>query len=71
MKPPAQMPTAERREGDLVVAVRDVVSGHAIDFDRVIDLPSARVEPGADYATWQSFVQAADALLTRDVAIGK
>jgi hypothetical protein len=71
MKLPAQMPTAERHEGDLVVAVRDVVSGHAIDFDRVIDLPSARVEPGADYATWQAFVQAADALLTRDVAIGK
>jgi len=61
----------ERREGDLLVAVRDTVSGHAIDFDRVIDLPTGRVEPGAEYAAWQGFVQAADALLTRDVAIGK
>jgi len=71
MKMPSQMRHEERREGDLLVAVRDTVSGHAIDFDRVIDLPTGRVEPGAEYAAWQGFVQAADALLTRDVAIGK
>jgi tetratricopeptide (TPR) repeat protein len=71
MKMPSQLPHEERRQGALLVAVQDAVSGHAIDFSRVIDLPPGRVEPGADYATWQSFVQAADALLTRDVAIGK
>jgi tetratricopeptide (TPR) repeat protein len=71
LKMPSQMHDEERHEADLLVAVRDKVSGHAIDFDRVIDLPPGRVEPGAEYATWQGFVQAADALLTRDVTIGR
>jgi tetratricopeptide (TPR) repeat protein len=71
LKMPSQMQSEERREADLRVAVHDAVSGHAIDFDRVIDLPPGRVEPGPEYGTWQAFVQAADALLTRDVAIGK
>jgi hypothetical protein len=61
----------ERRSGEALVAVRDTVTGHSIDFERVIDLPSGRVEPGAEYATWQGFVQVADALLTRDVPIGR
>ncbi len=71
MKMPSQMPREERRQGDLLVAVHDTVSGHAIDFDRIVDLPPGRVEPGAEYETWQGFVQAADAILTRDVTIGK
>jgi hypothetical protein len=71
MKMPSQLPREERRQGALLVAVQDAVSGHAIDFSRVIDLPPGRVEPGAEYASWQGFVQAADALLTRDVAVGK
>lgn len=71
LKTPAEMRQETRRDGDLVVAVRDTASGHAIDFDREIDLPAARVEPGAAYGAWQTFVQAADALLNRDVAVGK
>jgi tetratricopeptide (TPR) repeat protein len=71
LKTPAEMRQETRRDGDLVVAVRDTASGHAVDFDREIDLPAARVEPGAAYGAWQTFVQAADALLNRDVAVGK
>lgn len=71
MKMPSKLPREGRREGALFVAVNDGVNGHAIDFDRVIDLPPGRVEAGAEYATWQAFVQAADALLTREIAIGK
>jgi cellulose synthase operon protein C len=70
-KMPADLPRGETRDGSAVVVVRDAVSGHAIDFDRVIDLPAGRVQPGDEYAAWQKFVRAADALVSRDVAIGK
>jgi hypothetical protein len=68
---PSSMPTGEERDGDAFVSVRDVVSGHAIDFDRVIDLPAGRVQPGKEYAAWQGFVRDADALIAHEVAIGK
>jgi hypothetical protein len=71
LKMPAALPRQERREGGTVVVVGDAVRGHTVDFDRVIDLPSGRVEPGAPYTAWQAFVQDADTLLSRDVAIGK
>jgi tetratricopeptide (TPR) repeat protein len=69
--PPTQLPDGQARDGDAFVVVKDVVNGHAIDFDRVIELPSGRVQPGEEYAAWQGFVQQADALLTRDVLVGK
>ncbi|HXN33268.1 MAG TPA: tetratricopeptide repeat protein, partial [Polyangiaceae bacterium] len=68
---PSEVPRGELRFGDALVAARDVVSGHAIDFERVIDLPAARVAPGDDYAHWQTFVRDADSLLMRDVLVGK
>jgi hypothetical protein len=71
MKLPARLPHAEYSNGRASVRVRDSVSGHAIDFEREIDLPAGRVEPGHEYAAWQAFVRDADTVLTRDVAIGK
>ena len=68
---PSSMPIGEKRDGDSFVSVKDVVNGHAIDFDRVIDLPAGRVQPGKEYSTWQGFVRNADALIAREVAIGK
>jgi hypothetical protein len=69
-KMPAEMPHGEFRDGDSIVAVRDVVNGHAIDFDRLVDLPAGRVQPGEEYSLWQKFVRDADALIARDVLIG-
>ncbi len=71
LKMPAQMPQGEERQGDSVVVVRDGVTDHAIDFDRVIDVPAGRVQPGDEYAGWQKFVRAADALLSRDVHLAR
>jgi hypothetical protein len=70
LKLPAEIPTGEVRYGEGLVRVRDAMGGHAIDFDRVVDLPAGRVQPGQDYATWQRFVRDADTLLTRDVVLG-
>jgi len=70
-KVPSTMPAGEKRDGDAFVSVKDVVNGHAIDFDRVIDLPAGRVQPGKEYAAWQEFIRDADALVTREVAVGK
>jgi hypothetical protein len=70
-KLPATMPHGDMRSGDSLIAVRDAISGHAIDFDRLIDLPAGRVQPGEEYATWEKFVRDADALVTRDVTIAK
>jgi hypothetical protein len=36
----------------------------------VIDLPAGRVAPGEEYAVWQRFIRDADALLSRNVALG-
>lgn len=67
---PGQLPQGELRYGDAVVAAKDMASGRAIDFERVVDLPAGRVHPGEEYAHWQKFVRDADALLTRDVILG-
>ncbi len=70
-KMPADLPRGEERDADAFVTVRDAVNGHAIDFDRVIELPAGRVQVGDEYAAWQKFVRAADALISRDVAVAK
>jgi tetratricopeptide (TPR) repeat protein len=70
-KMPSDTPRGELRFGDAYVLSKDVVRGHAIEFDRTIDLPAGRVQPGDEYARWQNFVRGADALLTRDVRVGK
>jgi tetratricopeptide (TPR) repeat protein len=71
LKMPSQLPHAELRDAGALVVVRDVANGHAIDFDRVIDFPAGRIQPGAEYASWQKFTQQADAVVTRDVLVGK
>lgn len=64
-------PSGERRDGDAVVTVRDLAKGHTIQFDRTIDLPAARIEPGEPYAAWATFVREADALASREVIVGQ
>jgi cellulose synthase operon protein C len=71
MKMPGDMARGTAHDGDASVLVKDAVNGHAIDFDRAIVLPAGRVQPGEEYATWQKFVRDADALIARDVLIGK
>ena len=71
MKMPAEMAHGTARDGEASVLVKDAVNGHAIDYDRTIALPAGRVQPGEEYATWQRFVRDADALVARDVLIGK
>jgi tetratricopeptide (TPR) repeat protein len=70
-KLPSAMPRGEERSGDAVIAVRDALGPHAIDFDRTVEVPAGRVQPGDDYAAWQKFVRAADALLSHDVMLDK
>jgi hypothetical protein len=70
-KMPVRLPAGEEQSGAAVVRVHDTVSGHAIDFNRTLELPSGRVEPGPTYVAWQRFVHAADALFSRDVLLGK
>ena len=68
---PSTLPKAQLHDGDATIAVGDTVNGHALDFDRTIDLPAGRVQPGDEYAAWQRFLQQADALVSRDVLVGR
>jgi hypothetical protein len=52
-----------------LVTVNDRASDRAIDFERVIDIPSGRVQPGDEYEAWQKFAREADALVARDVVV--
>lgn len=70
-KLPPGVAHGEERAGAAVIAVHDAVAAHAIDFDRLIDMPAGRVQPGDEYAAWQKFVREADALLSHDVSLGK
>jgi hypothetical protein len=69
-KMPSEVPKADVRYGEALVSVKDTVNGRAIDFERTIDIPAGRVQPGAEYAAWLKFVQGADALVARDVFVG-
>lgn len=66
---PLPLPNERDADGDARVTVSDAADAHTIEFDRIIDVPSGRVQPGDEYAAWQKFVQKADALLTRDVIV--
>jgi hypothetical protein len=71
MKMPAEMARGEARFGDSVVTVKDAVNGHAIDFDRLLELSAGRVQPGDEYARWQTFARDADVLVGHDVLVGR
>jgi tetratricopeptide (TPR) repeat protein len=71
LRMPSQLPHVDLRDAGALVVVRDAANGHAIDFDRVIDFPAGRIQPGAEYAAWQKFTQQAEAVVTRDVLIGR
>ena len=70
MRMPASLSVPPVKDGERVVLVRDTVQGHAVTLDRVIDIPAVRVLPGAEYAKFQAFAQAADAAVERDVMLG-
>jgi hypothetical protein len=69
MRLPPSLPAAEIRDGDRSVIVRDGVEGNAITLARVVDVPAGRVQPGAEYAKFVAFTQAADQALEREIAI--
>jgi hypothetical protein len=66
---PSDLPRGDLHFGDASVVSKDVVNGHAIDFERIVDLPAGRVQPGDEYRLWQKFVRDADTMLTRDVRV--
>jgi tetratricopeptide (TPR) repeat protein len=68
-KVPVEVAHGEERANDAVISVRDAVGAHEVDFDRAIDVPAGRIQPGDDYAAWQKFVRESDALLARDVTL--
>jgi tetratricopeptide (TPR) repeat protein len=70
MRMPGSLPQGEARDGERVVRVKDVVSGHALELSRLIDVPAGRVQPN-EYAAFQRFTQAADALVEREIALGR
>jgi hypothetical protein len=51
--------------------VKDAVHGHALTFERSVDIPAGRVQPGDEYAKFQKFTQDADTLLENDVLLGR
>ncbi len=68
---PASLPTHDYKHGEQLVSVKDAVHGHELRFTRTIDLPAGRIQPGADYASFQTFTQEADTALEREVALGR
>jgi hypothetical protein len=71
MRLPPSLPGADVRDGDRSVVVKDAVEGNAILLARVVDIPAGRVQPGAEYAKFVAFTQAADQVLDREIAIGQ
>ncbi|MEI7892510.1 MAG: hypothetical protein WCI05_05435 [Myxococcales bacterium] len=71
VKLPASLPKGELRHGEARVVVSDVVRGHAIGLERVVELPAGRVEAGEDYARFRKFALESEALLGREVLLGR
>ena len=69
LKLPATLPGLDLKDGDRIARVKDVVRGRSVVFRRRVDLPPGRVAPGADYARFQGFVQAADAGFEREIVL--
>ena len=71
LRMPASLPVDQLKDGELVVAVKDVVRGHEIHLSRAIDLPAGRIQPGDAYARFQRFTHDADSALEREITIGR
>lgn len=70
MRVPASLPQGEARDGERLVVVKDTVVGHALELSRLVDVPAGRVQPG-EYARFQRFTEDADALVEREIALGR
>jgi hypothetical protein len=70
MRLPPSLPAGELKDGERIVSVKDAVHGHALELLRTVDIPAGRVQP-AEYPQFQKFAQDADAMLEREIAIGK
>ena len=68
---PASIPSGTVKDGERIVDVKDSVAGQSIRLLRTIDLPAARVQPGAEYAAFVDFVQKADTLVEREILLGR
>jgi tetratricopeptide (TPR) repeat protein len=68
---PSNLPHAELRDGDRTVSVSDAIHGHAIELVRTIDIPAGRIRPDVEYEKFRRFVGEADALIEREIYLGK
>lgn len=68
---PASLPSADVKDGDRLVSVKDSIAGHALRLDRVIDIPAGRIEPGKPYEDFVRFTQDSDATIEREIALSK
>jgi tetratricopeptide (TPR) repeat protein len=68
---PNGLPHAELRDADRTVTVNDAIHGHELKLVRTVDIPAGRVQPGAEYEKFRHFVGDADALLDREVFLGR
>jgi hypothetical protein len=71
LRMPGSVATGDPKYAGCEVSVKDTVHGHAIELDRVIDIPAGRVQPGDEYAAFQKFVRDSDALYEHETLIGK
>ena len=48
-------------------------NAHALSIllRRIVDIPAGRVQPGAEYPRFVAFTQQADALLEKEIALGR
>ena len=67
---PETLPTLDAKFDDAKIEMHDSVHGHAMTFDRLVDIPAGRVAPGEPYLRFKHFVDEAASALDRDVAVG-
>jgi hypothetical protein len=65
------LPREKLVDADRTIAVSDEILAHGLKLVRSIDIPAGRIQPGAEYARFRRFVADADAVLDREVVVGK
>jgi len=68
---PTNLAPAEAHDGESTIRVKDSVHGHAVQLDRVVDIPAGRIQPGPEYARFLSFIREGDNLVHRELVLGK